>query len=338
MPEPVLTEKELAYYRTSVELVYSGIENDDGDCDFGVSFYRGNEIKWRDIANRCDLDLDENYSEQMQEFRRELIENPPRIRRLKLVHGAGAGGTTLSKRILWDLKETTPAMRLLHYTEKTADILLEIYRKTGKVLLLSVEIGSTVINHDDLESLISAVASENGKLWILQVERSHSRQADTEEQVHNYIELQDTLKLPTARRFFDKFRQMTTDYRRHDILNHITNLTEDIWMAQRSPFFYGFYTFQEEYNLEHIQRTVAECDQTVQELLSDMALMTIYSQNIGIPIYEMTIRLLGSDEMSIAPAAVLDQINPAVVKIIVYRESGLRICHKIIAEKILEVL
>lgn len=338
MSEPVLTEKELAYYRTSVELVYSGMENDDSDCDFGASFYRGNEIKWRDIANRCDLDLDENYSEQIQGLRRELIDNPPRIRRLKLTHGAGTGGTTLSKRILWDLKETTPAMRLLHYTEKTADILLEIYRKTGKVLLLSVEMGSTVINYDDLGSLISAVDSENGKLWVLQIERSHGRQADTEEQAHNFIELQDTMKLSIARRFFDKFRQMTTDRRRHDMLNHITNLAEEVWMAQRSPFFYGFYTFQEEYNLEHIQRTVARCDQAVRDLLSDMALMTIYSQNIGVPTYEMTMRLSGRGEMSVAPAVVLDQMDPAVAKIIVYRESGLRICHKIIAEKILDVL
>ena len=157
MPEPVLNEKELAYYRTSIELVYSGVENNESDCDFGASFYRGNEIKWRDIANRCDLELDKKYGNWIQELKRGLIDCSPRIRRLKLIHGAGTGGTTLSKRILWDLKETTPVMRLLHYTKNTANILLEIYRKTGKILLLTVEMGSTVINQDELDTLISTV-------------------------------------------------------------------------------------------------------------------------------------------------------------------------------------
>lgn len=336
MPDCHLTEKELAYYKTSVQLVYSGLENDDSDCDFGASFYRGYEIKWRDIANQCDLELDTRYGSWIQALKHDLIEGTSRIRRLKLIHGAGTGGTTLSKRILWDMKETTPAMRLLHYTQDTANILLEIYRKTGKPLLLSVEMGSTVINEDELGNLISAVNSENGKLWVLQVERSHG--TVKEDQEKPFIELPDTLSNPIARNFFDKFRQMTTDRRRQDALNHITNLTGDVWIAQRSPFFYGFYTFQEEYNLENIQRTVTTCSTEVQTLLSDMALMTIYSQNIGVPVSEAAIRLSGDDVVPNILALVLKKMGAAVSKIVVHRESGLRICHTLIAGKILEEL
>ncbi len=340
IPEPVLTEKELAYYSTSVELVYSGVEANDSDCDFGASFYRGNEIKWQDIASHCDLEIDERYGDRIQELRSGLIECSPRIRRLKLVHGAGTGGTTLSKRILWDLKEITPTMRLLRYTEDTANILLEIYRKTGKILLLSVEMGSTVINQDDLNTLISTVDSENGKLWVLQVLRSHGTETDNEEKGKDkeppFIELLDTLRYQVAKQFFARFRQMTTDPHRQDLLNHITNLTEDVWLAQRCPFFYGFYTFQEEYNLDNIRRTIAACGQEIKELLSDMALMTIYSQNIGVPVHEAAKRLSVSGEAPAVLALVLNRMNPAVTKIIVHRESGLRICHTIIAEKIIE--
>lgn len=275
------------------------------------------------------------YDSWIQELKSGLIEGSPRIRRLKLMHGAGMGGTTLSKRILWDLKETVPVMQLLHYTEDTANILLEIYRKTGKTLLLSVEMGSTVINQDELDTLISAVNSENGKLWVLQVERTHGK---SKEQEKVFIELPDTLPRPIAKRFFDKFRQMTTDRGRQDALNHITNLSQDIWIAQRSPFFYGFYTFQEEYNLENIQRTVAMCGQEVQALLSDMALMTIYSQNIGVPVPEAAMRLSGDDVLPNVLALVFETMGAAVSKIVVCRESGLRICHTLIAKKILEEL
>lgn len=179
--------------------------------------------------------------------------------------------------------------------------------------------------------------AENGKLWVLQVERSYSTEADGEEKDTEppFMELKDTLSHPVAKRFFDKFRQMTNGRRRQDFLNHITNLTEEVWLAQRCPFFYGFYTFQEEYNLDHIQRTVAACSQTVQELLSDMAVMTLYSQNIGVPIHEAAKRLSRDSEIPVVPTMIFDQIDPAVAKIIIHRESGLRICHTIIAEKIL---
>ena len=336
--ETVLQEKELAFYGSSVEIVYPGMEGSSADYDFGTSFYRGNEIKWRDIANMCDLPLLEDYNDKMQSIQKGLMEGLPRIRRLKLVHGSGSGGTTLSKRILWDLKEITPTMRLRHYTKDTANIILEIYRKTGKVVFLCIEMGSAIISPDELESLVSAVESENGKLWILQVERSRAKENERAEEENKdaFIELKDTLSNKIAKRFYDKFRSMTKSRQREMLLNHITNLNSEDWISQRCPFFYGFYTFEEEYNLENIIRTVQCCDQKTKDLLSDMSLMTIYSQNLGISVYEAAHRLTDEGQEFLQPALILNRLDPAVGKLIVHKERGLRICHTIIAKKIMQ--
>lgn len=339
IPEQPLTEKELAYYKTSVELVYSGIENNGNNSDFGESFYRGNEIQWRDIATKCDLPLINGYDQKLHELKTRIVEGSPRTNRLKLVHGAGTGGTTLSKRILWDLKEVTPAMRLIHYTKETANILLEIYRKTGKVILLSIEMGSTVINQEELDALISAVNSENGKLWVLQIERSHNNGIDPitgeTEQREAFIEIPDTLPNAIAQRFYNKFKLMTTESSRLRLLEKITQKSSTEWVGQRCPFFYGFYTFEKEYNLDNIQRTISKCNKVIKDILSDLALITIYSQNICIPFFEVAKRILDCSE-DISPQLLYEALDTSVSKIIVQRENGWRICHIIIAKKILQ--
>ena len=85
----------------------------EGDS-LGEAFYKGNEVSWNDIANHRDLMLleEKNYRKLRERLLKHLEENSPRVRRLRIVHGAGTGGTTLSKRILWDLKDTIPGARL----------------------------------------------------------------------------------------------------------------------------------------------------------------------------------------------------------------------------------
>ena len=170
-----LTAKEINYYESSVELVYNGIEGQDEDTSFGEAFYRGEEISWLDLANDCDLKVFSNYEKKRDMLLKAVEEDSPRVKSIKLVHGAGTGGTTLSKRLLWDLKGSVPCMRLKRYTQDTANIILEISRKTGKRVFLTIEMGATILDGDGLTGLLAKVNEENGKLMVLQIERSSNR-------------------------------------------------------------------------------------------------------------------------------------------------------------------
>ena len=173
-PTP-LTEKEINYYESSVELVYSGLEGQSQDTDFGLSFYQGEEIKWSDLANDYDLELINDYDKKRATLLKAIEEDSPRVKSMRLVHGAGTGGTTMAKRLLWDLKDQIPCMRLKKYTQETAHILLEICHKTGKRVFLTVEMGSSILDAEDLRSLMFQVNEGNGKLLVLQIERSNSQ-------------------------------------------------------------------------------------------------------------------------------------------------------------------
>ena len=333
--EPVsLTEKEINYYESSVELVYEGIEVKTENSSFGEAFYRGEEISWLDLANECAFELIDNYARKRDALLKAIEEESPRVKSLKLIHGAGTGGTTLSKKLLWDLKGNIPCMRLKKYTQDTANIILEINHKTGKRVFMTVEMGSTILDGEDLNNFLSKVNEGNGKLMVLEIERSNNKQTQKP-----FIAIHDTLQDPIANEFCRQFKRMTDDVERIKMLEKITAGRSQEWMEQRCPFFYGFYTFQEEYNLSIICRTVQGCDSILKGLLSDLALITIYSQNICIRNSELPIRLRKEKEdeenESVSSYLLYEELDPAVKKLIGLHEEGWRICHPLIAKKVL---
>lgn len=331
-----LSQEELALYRTSVELIYPGMPVDEKQ-DY-TEFYRGNEISWSGIAHNCDLKLIDNYEQKLLFLQHQIEQGTPHVRTLKIMHGAGTGGTTLSKRLLWDMKGVTPTLRLLRYTPKTADIIIEIYNRCKKTVLLGVEVGSSVITAEEVAKLCDDVHARNARLWILQVGRTRNTAWEDEDDVP-FIHLTDTLPLPLAAKFGEKFKKLVeglpSSRDRRKCLDNITNSIEPQWVAQRCPFFYGFYTYEEDYRLDSIGRTIAACTEKTKMLLSDMALGTIYSQNYNITAAEMT-RYVPECACDTPLVTILERLGSSVTKFIVKRREGVKLCHPIIAQKILE--
>lgn len=261
------SKEDLVSFQSSIELVYAGCEyaseNDlvqkgidlsGGGDSLGEEFYKGGEVTWNDIAHHRDLRLltDRQYQNIKDRILKLMEESSPRIKKIRLLHGAGTGGTTLSKRILWDLKLQVPCMRLKKYVPETANMLLEVYKRTGKRVLITIEQGSTVITDDELNMLVQQVNAENGKLLILQITRSADLAAHGSSDEGNDVvaRLVDTMPVSIAEDFMKKFseyaKQRDNASERIKLLNAITG---DNIANQRTPFFYGFYAFQEEYNL-----------------------------------------------------------------------------------------
>ena len=333
-----LTEKELARYGTSVELVYAGMEdNENVEEDFGEGFFHGNEIRWYDLAHEYDLPLIRNYDAKREELLNSINESGHRIKEMLLIHGAGTGGTTLSKRLLWDLRNDVPCMRLLKYTKDTVNILMEIYAKTRKRLLLVVETGSTIITNDQLIELKASIKANNGRLMILRVERGN---ANDDPPAGTLIQLQDTLPQTLAVQFCKTFMPKATYNYRKTNLQKLTYASSSEWVRQRCAFFYGFYTYMEDYNMSAmIQSTIEECTEEEKGLLSDMALITIYSQNISIQRTELRLRM-SEQFTNINLSLVCQYLKSSVAKLIVEHNTrnGLRICHPFVAKRLLECI
>ncbi len=353
------SEKDLNYFESCLELVYSGCERINkneliytgldmsgmGD-GLGETFYKGNEATWNDIANHRDLDLIEakRYKESCEKLENLLEDKSPRVKTIVLLHGAGAGGTTLSKRILWDFREQVPCVRLKKYSPQVASMLLEIYQRTGKCIFLAVESGSTVISEDELYKLKQEVDAENGRLVILLIKRLDSNSHDERREERRVIfeTLGDTMPISIARNFRDIFSMYAMKKEnggeRKRLIETITG--NDGYKEQRSPFFYGFYTFQEEYQMiGNLRRTVSDCNSNERILLNNLALVTYFSQNVCVTFSELRWFLSQQSIENIDNVyALLEKIPSALLKLTTIRDKGLRLCHKVIAEKILLLL
>lgn len=324
-----IMESEYKYYSSSVELVYSGLEDKVEDYSNGVDFYKGNEISWLDLELEKDIRLT-NHKKYLELLLEKLEKAKTPVCRLG--HGAGGGGTTLSRRLMWDIKDRHPVVRIHTYSRETANIICELYRKTSLPVFVVMEMGSTIISEDELNSLVVEVNAQSCRALFLKVERLVNE--DKEKNVD--ILVKEQLDSMEAKRFQTKYSELTFDERRLQNLKNITEKRYDSeWQSQCCPFFYGFYTFQEEFMAlpAFIRLTIRNCGENVKAILADMSLITKYSQVMCIP-YEEMVRRLQCDSYSLVE--IYRRLGESVRKIVTCREEGFRICHPLIADKILE--
>lgn len=326
-----LSQEDWNGYNPMVEIVYSGMEQKQFDYSEGEDFYKGDEITWLDLAQNKDIKW-EGYNK----WKKNIIEKlkTGRIAVCSLTHGAGAGGTTLSKRLMWDIKDVYPTLRIRKYDPDVANVIIDIYgKKTGKCLFVVAEMGSSIISEEELETIKERVNANSCRALFLKVERASSAKERGD------ISLDEELIKNDAVNFYNKYLPMVKGNKEKErCLHGITyEYMKDIWRGQCCPFFYGFYTFQEEYKgIDHFLRvSIQQCNANIKEILGDLSIITKYSQNICMPYIEMAQRL-GLEETNLV--GIFSKFDRGIEKILTQRENGFRICHPLIAQKLLELI
>ena len=199
---------------------------------------------------------------------------------------------------------------------------------------MSVESGSTVISDEELNRLKKAVDAENGRMVVLLIKRTGNNSVGKEEKRTALGFLGDTMPIePIARNFLETFSIFAAkkEYgnERIQLLEKITG--DPNFKEHRSPFFYGFYTFQKEYQLMgSLRKTVFECTPKEKILLNSLSLITVFSQNICVAFSELKSLLDRQDDSETKNVyALLESLSPAIVKLMTIRDNeGLRICHR----------
>lgn len=331
-----ITATELKFYESSIELVYDGIETLEKNYDYGKSFYKGNEIKWLDLEQNHDIRF-YKYDEKLEIILEKLEKCKTSV--CRLIHAAGAGGSTLAKRLMWDVKSVYPVVRIKRYTSDTINILSELYRKSGKCIFAVIEAGSTVISEEEFSKLIGGVDAQSCRALFLRIERLGNTTPDKiKSNKKKDIILEKELPPAVANKFFNEYSKMTNDINRIKNLECITyERNSEEWGEQCCPFFYGFYTFQDEYEgLDNfLNNTLRDCSDEMENILSDLSLITIYSQNICMSYEEMAKKL---NVEVLDYYEIFKKLDEGIKKILIQREQGFRICHPLIAEKILDCL
>ena len=154
------------------------------------AFYRGETITWKELE--ADVDVQRSKYDELQ---RKILErlNGRQSQKFTLYHYAGAGGTTISRRLAYNLREQVPTIIITAYNKNVTFSLIEILSMRVNRPMLAIVESSKVGSIDDL------IASCNAKKRMVvfvyvertlhrssiirqpQMELIHDRMSDAEE-------------------------------------------------------------------------------------------------------------------------------------------------------------
>ncbi|MEQ8854145.1 RNA-binding domain-containing protein [Gimesia sp.] len=166
-PIPIPNNK-LAWLSEELQILHLAEgQRSQGVHETGAEFLRGNEISWYEIGLNYDVTRD--LTNKVIRTVRSDLGSRGSIR-INLYHAPGAGGTTIARRIMWDLHTEYPCMQLLRTTpNETSERLKYIGSLTNKAMLLVVDAGA--ISDREADALYEAIAANHLPIVLLQVTR-----------------------------------------------------------------------------------------------------------------------------------------------------------------------
>ena len=168
------------------------------------TFLRGGTATWADLDRNIDARRDVQ-NRLTQAVRRDL--EAGRITRINLFHHPGAGGTTVGRRVAWELHEDYPS-GLLRRTDPlvTADRIMRIHELTERPVLLIAD--GTDIADRELDDLAEYLGARRTPVVLVHIRR---REGSTRQEGDRSFSLDSLLSTREVSRFVNALTQDAPD-------------------------------------------------------------------------------------------------------------------------------
>lgn len=319
----ILPKPTLNWLEEDLEVLHSNIELETPEeREIGYDYLRGMVIDWADLNNHYDADRDKTSGlEKMVE--REL--KARNASRLNLYHWPGAGGTTIARRIAWNLRRHYPVVMLRRVTSKeTVGRFRELFSTTSLPILAIVEGADTI--PDRLEYLYTEVKAENIPVVFLSVLRRFGRPTEGERTAF----LGQNLSLPESHRFVKVFERAAPQ--RASFIEKILHKP----MRERSPFQFALTAFGKDYFgiARYVESRLDVASPTQREIVTHLALAYYYGHK-SILSQVFTAHLGQPGHIPLRLETILEEPQ---LELLIQEDHNWRPAHQLIAEEILKVV
>ncbi|XP_072031422.1 uncharacterized protein [Amphiura filiformis] len=140
--DSTITERDSSWLEQEMDVLYKGLTNhhDVQHIEQDKEFFRGGLLEWT-AAHLGTSDAKRSiYGEVVKQLKNYIDRGTSTI--VTIYHEPGAGGTTLSRRILWDLHDLTPCVSLTSTTlrvKEVSDRIEFLYEKTHLPILVVID-------------------------------------------------------------------------------------------------------------------------------------------------------------------------------------------------------
>ena len=288
----------------------------------GREFLRGAEIDWYELNLQVDVVRDKT-----RQIERELEHALDRKRavRLNIYHDPGAGGTTIARRILWNMHRSYPCVILHHYTShETAERLFRLASETGLPVLVLID--GAEIAERQVEELYNYLKSRLVAVVLLQTLRRVEQQSEGRRATH----LPAQLSSIEAQRFVEAFSRQEP-YKRRQLETLARTRDERTCTA----FYFGLETFGKDFlGVEPYVRTrLADLTMQQKRILTFLAFAHHYAQ-LPLPAQAFA-ELLSFPKNRVLKLSLV--LPPSACELLVeVHEEEWRTTHNVIAQEIIE--
>lgn len=126
-------------------------------------FYRGHIAEWSALKKKCDAQIAPDTRKKLSHQLVSSFTTDPEVEHTYyIMHEPGSGGTTLGRRIAWDIHENYPVVVLKHFDNKLMNRIEALYRAldyTPFLILADVAHGVSDENIDDFIKMMKAPSS-----------------------------------------------------------------------------------------------------------------------------------------------------------------------------------
>ena len=315
-----LDDEDIQYLKEDLEIVHLGLlEEPQKGTRIGDDFWRGFEITWTELDMGADVHRGEIFEKLKEEVRDRLKES--RNVSIPLYHFPGAGGTTLAKRIAWDLKDFYPTVIVHNLSQYTSVRIERLFHVTGLPVLAIMD--ASHVPPPAREQLYKDLKGKNARAVFLYVVRTMKRQGE-----HC---LSDSMTKNEAWRFYLRYREVALRGR-DSMLKQLAE--DDKWISYRLPFFFGLYAFEDRF--VHVPDFVSAHLEDIRspeqlEVICFIALVTRYSQS-----YLTEEILKGFLNVSREnPLRLETHLGPGASRLVLFRSRQVKMIHPLIAHETL---
>jgi len=294
------------------------------------AFRRGGTITWRDLDHHYDCDRTVT-ADVLDRVRKDLESRTSA--RINIFHPAGAGGSTVARRVAWSLHDRFPTVMLLNITgAATAARLAKIASITGSPILCILD--ANLLRQSEVDDLFRVVRSDQTSVVFLQVTRRAQKPAPITHasgpQRSFWLDL--VLDSAEAERFRTAY-SLAIPGRQFQF----QSLAQSKDARERTAFYFGLTAYGREFGglRAYVSARLADLTDLQRRAIGYLAIAHHYGQQ-GLP-EQIFAHLLGTPRDR---SVVLSRFLPAETMelLVAGEEKSVRTAHNLIAEEVLQQL
>lgn len=235
----ILSPTEFAQLEEYFEVVHKGLPEIEEPEENRRKFLCGDgKISWFGLKYGFDVPR-ENFNKKSLRLVEKVIESGRG--KITLVHDAGFGGSTVARRIAWEIHNDYPTLVLKKYKgDIVKSSIIKLHEKTRKTIFVVMEVPQA-ITLDEVDSLYKSIPNPRPVVFLV-VKRGKPTSAN-ELVVSDWGN--DTFDLIRSYKpYLKEYEDEKIQVRKETELDSLVNSTDS---RQKTPFYVGLVTFEEKF-------------------------------------------------------------------------------------------